>query len=92
MYNPLPLVTSKPPCRISTRDPGDHRHGGGAGGVREELQAYRFLEDFCRISMVYGTYIWKIYGRLVGDLEHLDYFSIIYGIIIPTGFHIFQKG
>ena len=67
MYNPLPLVTSKPPCRISTRDPGDHRHGGGAGGVREELQAYRFLEDFCRISMVYGTYIWKIYGKYMED-------------------------
>jgi len=32
---------------------------------------------------------------LVGGLEHLDYFSIyiyILGIIIPTDFHIFQRG
>ena len=30
---------------------------------------------------------------LVGGLEHLDFiFSRIYGIIIPTDFHIFQDG
>ena len=30
---------------------------------------------------------------LVGGLEHLDYFSIYLGIIIiPTDFHIFQRG
>ena len=29
---------------------------------------------------------------LVGGLEHLDYFSIQLGIILPTDFHIFQRG
>ena len=94
---------------VSARVPGDHRHGGGAGGVREELQAYRFLENMWdiyglwniymeniwNIWNIYGKYmenIWKIYGKLVGGLEHLDYFSIIYEIIIPTGFHIVQRG
>ena len=29
---------------------------------------------------------------LVGGLEHLDYYSIQLGIIIPIDFHIFQRG
>ena len=29
---------------------------------------------------------------MVGGLEHLDYFSIQMEIVIPTDFHIFQRG
>jgi hypothetical protein len=32
------------------------------------------------------------FGHLVGGLEHEFYFSIQLGIIIPTDFHIFQRG
>jgi hypothetical protein len=31
-------------------------------------------------------------NQLVGGLDHLDYFSIQLGIIIPTDCHIFQRG
>jgi hypothetical protein len=34
---------------------------------------------------------WVSHHVLVGGLEH-SLFSIIYGIIIPTDFHIFQRG
>ena len=30
--------------------------------------------------------------KMVGGLEHLDYFSIQLGIILPFDFHIFQRG
>ena len=33
-----------------------------------------------------------IYIHMVGGLEHLDYFSIQLEIVIPTDFHIFQRG
>ena len=35
--------------------------------------------------------IFHVYLTLVGGLEHF-YFSIIYGIILPIDFHIFQGG
>jgi hypothetical protein len=36
---------------------------------------------------------WEMnHGYLVGGLEHDFYFSIQLGIIIPTDFHIFQRG
>ena len=38
-----------------------------------------------------GEYIY-IYTSYILGLEHEFYFSIIYGIIIPTDFHIFQDG
>ena len=33
-----------------------------------------------------------LYIYMVGGLEHLDYFSIQMEIVIPTDFHIFQRG
>ena len=38
-----------------------------------------------------GMYSCCAYTYLVGGLEHEIYFSIL-GIIIPTDFHIFQRG
>jgi len=52
----------------------------------------KYMEHIWNIYGKYMENIWKIYGKLVGGLEHLDYFSIIYEIIIPTGFHIVQRG
>jgi len=37
-------------------------------------------------------WLWECHRILVGGLEHLDYFSIQLGIILPTDFHIFQRG
>ena len=39
---------------------------------------------------IFLVYHW-VFDKLVGGLEHVS-FSIIYGIILPIDFHIFQDG
>ena len=42
--------------------------------------------------MISPSYLLIMLTNLVGGLEHEFYFSIYFGIIIPTDFHIFQRG
>ena len=45
------------------------------------------INDISYILIITGIYIYI----LVGGLEHFSFFHIL-GIIIPTDFHIFQRG
>ena len=45
-----------------------------------------------RVSGMEIQYINIRYHYLVGGFKHEFYFPIIYGIILPIDFHIFQRG
>ena len=62
----------------------------GRKRLGSELHAFSLGQKMARPSHWIQTRIW--HPNLVGGLEHLDYFSIISGIILPIDFHIFQRG
>jgi len=55
---------------------GGRSSGGDSSAVKEQLVAVQEL---------------RVHESLVGGLEHFLFFHIL-GIIIPTDFHIFQRG
>ena len=66
--------------------------GSVANGLSEDISMKRWVLFEIRdsVSEIYSLWI-KPYENLDGGLEHF-LFPIIYGIILPIDFHIFQDG
>ena len=82
-------------CQFTLQDMDEETSFGWALGVVRWLSSkwLRIITQWPPDSSkaTYEVILLVANGSLVGGLEHF-LFSIIYGIIIPTDFHIFQDG